>query len=142
MNYKPAYKYYLHLHAAISAEKGNIQEALGAINDLKWIKSKLGYWSTPYDQAFFFDAMGQIFEKMRQPLDAEQAYRDALDYNAHYALAHFHLAKLMQNKGAMEEARKHTQSFLAEWQNAEPDTGEIIEAKKMMALPKSGPAGE
>jgi tetratricopeptide (TPR) repeat protein len=133
MNYKPAYKYYLHLNAAILAEKGNVQEAVGAINDLKWIKSKLGYWSTPYDQAFFFDAIGRIFEKTKQPLDAEQAYRDALAYNSHFALARFHLAKLMQNRGSMEEARKQMQAFLSEWQNAEQDTAEIIEAKQLVA---------
>ncbi len=42
MNYKPAYKYYLHLLAKISAEEGKIQEAATAINDLKWIKSSWG----------------------------------------------------------------------------------------------------
>jgi serine/threonine protein kinase/Tfp pilus assembly protein PilF len=142
MNYKPAYKYYLHLLAAISAEEGNLQEAAGAINDLKWIKSKLGYWSTPYDQAFFFDAIGQILEKMKQPPDAEQAYRDALSYNPHFALARFRLAKLMQNSGALDEARKEMQSFLVEWQNAEPETVEMIEAKQIMAHQKNVRPGE
>ena len=42
MNYKPAYKYYLHLLAKVSAEDGKIQEAATAINDLKWIKVKAG----------------------------------------------------------------------------------------------------
>ena len=42
MNYKPAYKYYLHLLAKISAEDGKIHEATIAINDLKWIKVETG----------------------------------------------------------------------------------------------------
>ncbi len=142
MNYKPAYKYYLHLLAGISAEAGNREEAAAAINDLKWIKSKLGYWSTPYDQAFFMDALGLIYEKMKQPLDAEQAYGDALSYNPHYALARFHLAKLLQNKGSAEEARKEIQSFLAEWQNAEPESAEVIEAKQIMEQMRLAPAGD
>jgi len=57
MNYKPAYKYWLHLLASILAEEGNVEEATAAINDLEWIKEKLGYWSTPFDRAFFFSAI-------------------------------------------------------------------------------------
>jgi hypothetical protein len=33
----------------------------------------------------------------------------------------------------MEEARKQMQAFLSEWQNAEQDTAEIIEAKQLVA---------
>ena len=142
MNYKPAYKYYLHLLAGISAEEGNIAEASSAINDLKWIKSKLGYWSTPYDQAFFFDAIGQIYEKMKKPLDAQQAYLDALAYNPHYALARFHLAKLLKSTGAVAEALKELRTFLNEWKNAEKTAAELIEAEEIMALLQSAHAGE
>jgi serine/threonine protein kinase/Tfp pilus assembly protein PilF len=142
MNYKPAYKYYLHLLAGISAEEGSIEEAGGALNDLKWIKSKLGYWSTPYDQAFFMDAIGLIYERMKQPFEAEQAYREALAYNPHYALARFHLAKLMHNKGEPDAALKEALSFLSEWQNAEPDSPEVIEAKQLVAQLQSAGAGD
>jgi tetratricopeptide (TPR) repeat protein len=133
MNYKPAYKYYQHLLAEISAEEGNIQEAAAAIKDLKWVKSKLGYWSTPYDQAFFFDAIGQVFEKMKQPPDAEEAYREALSYNPHYALARFHLAKLLTNNGSIAEARQEIDAFRADWQKADPDAVEMVEARRIMA---------
>jgi len=126
MNYKPAYKYHLHLLAKIAAEEGKKQEAAAALGDLKWIKSKLGYWSTPYDQAFFFDAMGQVYEKIRQMPDAEQAYTSALSYNPHYGLARFHLAKLLKNKGETVAARREMETFLAAWQKADPDSAEII----------------
>lgn len=133
MNYKPAYKYWLHLRAWILAEEGKIQDAAAAIRDLKWIKFKLGYWSTPYDQAFFFDAVGQIYEKMKQPAEAEETYREALDYNPHFALGRFHLARLLKSKGAVEDARHEMQLFLKEWQGADPDAVELVEAKKFMA---------
>ncbi len=132
MNYKPAYKYYLHLHARISAEDGKIQEAETAINDLKWIKSKLGYWSTHYDQAFFLDEIGQIYEQIRRLPEAEQAYRDALLYNPHYGLARFHLARLLKKQNALEEAQREAQTFLIDWEKADADNPEVVAAGQML----------
>ena len=132
MNYKPAYKYYLHLLAMISASEGKRLDAANAINDMKWIRLKLGYWSTHYDQAFFLDAMGLIYEKLNQTTEADQAYRDALFYNPHYALARFHLAKLLKKKGAAEEALGEVKSFLADWDKADPDMAEGVEARRML----------
>jgi serine/threonine protein kinase/tetratricopeptide (TPR) repeat protein len=129
MNYKPAYKYWLHLRAWILAEEGKNQEAAAAISDLKWIKSKLGYWSTPFDLAFFFDAIGQIYEKMKQPTEAEQAYNEALAYNPHFALSRFHLAQVLKSRGAYADARREMELFLKEWQGADPDTAEVVEAR-------------
>ncbi len=131
MNYKPAYKYWLHLLAMILVEEGKNQEAITKINDLKYIKDKLGYWSTPYDRAFFFDAIGRIYEKMKLPVDAEQAYRDALAYNQHYALARLHLARLLQERGAREEARHELEAFWTDWRNADPEAFEAIQARQM-----------
>ena len=136
MNYKPAYKYYLHLLAKIAAEDGKIHEATIAINDLKWIKAKLGYWSTPYDQAFFLDAIGQICETIGRLPEAEQAYRDALAYNPHYGLARFHFAKLLKDKGSLQDARREIEAFLAGWNQADPDSAEVVEARKILKLSK------
>ena len=130
MNYKPAYKYWLHLLARIQAQEGKYQDAAATINDLKLIKSKLGYWSTPYDRAFFFDAIGQIYEKIKQPLDAEQACREALSYNPHYAFARYHLARLLRSRGAVADARREFESFLTDWQNADSDNPELAEARR------------
>jgi eukaryotic-like serine/threonine-protein kinase len=133
MNYKPAYKYYQHLLARILAEEGRYQEAIVPINDLKWIKAKLGYWSTPYDFSFFFDAIGQIFEKMKQLPDAQRAYEEALTYNPHHAFARFHLALLLDRKGETKEAQREMELFWADWQNSDADAVETIEARKIMA---------
>jgi serine/threonine protein kinase/tetratricopeptide (TPR) repeat protein len=133
MNFKPAYKYWLHLHAWILAEEGRTQEAAASINDLKWIKSKLGYWSTPYDLAFFFDAIGRICETMKKPADAEQSYRDGLAYNPHYALCRFHLARLLFGRGALMDARREMETFWKDWQGADPDVPEVIEARQITA---------
>ncbi|HYK87574.1 MAG TPA: protein kinase [Acidobacteriota bacterium] len=131
-NYKPAYKYWLHLQARVLADEGRTQEAAAAINDLKWVKYKLGYWSTPYDYAFFMDAIGEIQEEMKQIPDAEQSYKEALAYNPHYNLARFHLARLLKSTGALTEARRETEAFLADWPDADPLVAEVVSAKKLL----------
>ncbi len=132
MNYKPAYKYWLHLQARVLAEEGRTENAASAINDLKWVKYKLGYWSTPYDYAFFMDAVGEIQEKMKKLADAGQSYREALAYNSHYGLARFHLARLLKSTGSPADARRELQAFFSDWSGADPDTAEIVAAKKLL----------
>jgi serine/threonine protein kinase/tetratricopeptide (TPR) repeat protein len=135
-HYKPAYKYYQHLLALVYAEEGQNQQALAAINNLKWVKYKLGYWSTPYDQAYFFHAIGRIYEKMKMPSDAEQAYQEALAYNPHYALAHFHLALLLKAKGLKQKALEEMNAFLQDWKNADSDVPEAVAARRFMTTEK------
>lgn len=131
MNYKPAYKYWLHLNARVLAEEGKSQEAAAVIKDIEFIKTKLGYWSTPYDYGFFFDAIGQIYERMRQSKESEKAYREALAYNPHYALARFHLARLLARTGSHADARREIARFTAGWSQADPEAPEAIEAKRI-----------
>jgi serine/threonine protein kinase/Tfp pilus assembly protein PilF len=138
MNYKPAYKYWLHLLAWTLAEEGRNDEAEAAINDLKWIKFKLGYWNKPYECAFFFDAIGQIYEKMKQSMKAEEAYRGGLDYNPHYALSRLHLARLMKAQDSPAAARREIETFWKEWQGADPDAVETVEARKIAASLSNG----
>jgi tetratricopeptide (TPR) repeat protein len=132
MNYKPAYKFWLHLLARILAREGKNQEAAAALNDLIWIKDKLGYWSTPYDRTFFLDAVGRIYEEMKRPQEAEKAYREALSFNPHYAFARLRLARLLKARGAAAEARRELETFLSEWRDADPDTKEFVEARQLL----------
>jgi tetratricopeptide (TPR) repeat protein len=131
MNYKPAYKYWLHLRSAILADEGKTREASNTINDLKWVKGKLGYWSTPFDCAFFMDAIGQTYERMKRMDDASQAYRDALSYNPHFGLARFHLARLLWSAGSKAGAKSEAKDFLREWQKADADTAEVLAARRI-----------
>lgn len=131
MNYKPAYKYWVYLNAAVLAEEGNKTEASAAISDLKWIQNKLGYWSTPYDCAFFFDEVGLIYEKMNLPEEALQAWREALDYNPRYARARLHLGRLLMKRGARAEGRREMEMFRKQWQGADADAAETIEARRI-----------
>jgi tetratricopeptide (TPR) repeat protein len=115
----------------IFAHEGGKDEANEMITDLEWIKTKLGYWSTPYDYAFFYNSIGEIREKMNQKESAEQSYREALEYNPHFAQARFHLARLLDNNGKHEEAREEIDKFLIDWAEADPETPELAQAMAM-----------
>jgi serine/threonine protein kinase/tetratricopeptide (TPR) repeat protein len=132
MNYKPAYKYYLHLLARINAEEGKRNEALRAIKDLEWVKDKFGYWSASYDYAFMMDGVGQIYERIGSAQDAERSYRDALSYNPQFALAHFHLAGLLVHSGRSGDAREEFKRFLSLWSTADANTPEVLAAGQML----------
>jgi tetratricopeptide (TPR) repeat protein len=132
MNYKPVYKYWLHLLARIRASENRHAEAAQAMSDLKWVKDKLGYWSTPHDRAFLMDAIGSIYETIDSTADAEGAYRDALQYNPHYGLAHFHLARLLYESGRRPDARRELDVFLSEWKDADNDAPEVVAAQGLL----------
>jgi hypothetical protein len=70
---------------------------------------------------------------MKQPSDAAQAYRDALAYNPHYLLSRLHLARLFETSGSLPDARSEMKAFWTEWQRADPDAIETIEARQIMA---------
>jgi tetratricopeptide (TPR) repeat protein len=130
-NYKPAYKFWKHLSAKVLAEEGRYQDAAAALNDIDFIKNKLGYWSTPYDFAFFFDEVGQIYERMRKHKEAESYYLAALAYNPHYALAQFHLARFYKSRGNHNDARRELQSLRIELMKADPDMPEVALMRQM-----------
>lgn len=132
MNYKPAYKHWLHLYVQISAADGKKDEALTHIKDLEWVKDKLGYWSTPYDYAFIKESIGRIYEKLGSPHDAEQSYRDALRYNPQFALAHFYLGRLLLRTGRGAEAGQELAVFRKLWATADADVPEVMTADQLM----------
>ncbi|MDR1728263.1 MAG: protein kinase [Acidobacteriota bacterium] len=137
-NYKPAYKYWLHLGAAVLAEEvaagkgdGKRAEAVALLNDLNFIKDKLGYWSTPYDCAFFMDAAGQLYRKMGLARQAEDAFRAAVAYNRNLPAGHLHLAEVLLYNGAQDEARTEIELFRAAWRDADGVFPETLDARRI-----------
>ena len=70
---------------------------------------------------------------MNRITDAQQAYADSLAYNPHFAQSRLHLAHLFKNQGLQNEARREMKLFMEDWQGADPDAIESIEARKIMA---------
>jgi tetratricopeptide (TPR) repeat protein len=131
-NFKPVYKYWLALQVSTRISEGRREEAAKALQDLDWIKDKLGYWATPFDRAYFLDFIGEGYERLQRPADAERAYREALIYNPHFAMARYHLGRLLLNLHREAEARRELRSFLSEWKDADPDLQEPAAARNLL----------
>jgi serine/threonine protein kinase/tetratricopeptide (TPR) repeat protein len=131
-NFKPMYKFALLLRIRLLAENGKPDDVEKAVSDLSWVKDKLGYWATPYDRAFSFDVAGRALEKVGRISPAEDAYRNALIYNPHFPLAHFHLASLLLNKGDRAGVREHLQAALSSWKDADANLPEYLAAHQML----------
>ncbi|MBP1596000.1 MAG: serine/threonine protein kinase with repeat [Acidobacteria bacterium] len=132
MNYKPAYKHWLHLLASVRTAEEKKEDAIQAIRDLEWVKEKLGYWSTAYDIAYMMDSIGRLFEKLRMPKEAEQSFRQALSYNSQFAPARFHLSQMLFAAGRTTEAARELSQFRSLWTRADGTAPEIVAAERMM----------
>jgi tetratricopeptide (TPR) repeat protein len=131
-NYKPVYKYWLGLLAAMKTAEDMPEEAVKALDDLAWIRGKLGYWGTVFDQAFFFDYIGTAYERLQRPALAERAYREALRYNSRHALSHYHLGRLLKQQGRDREGRDELRAFLAMWRDADADAPEVEDSRLLL----------
>ena len=78
------------------------------------------------------DSIGQLFEKLGIPQEAEQSYRQALNYNTQFALAHFHLSQMLLAAGRTTEAARELRQFRSLWTRADAAAPEIVAAEKMM----------
>lgn len=136
-NYRPAYKYWLHLAALVDAAQGRRTDAAARLDDLEHVRQKLGYWGTPYDQAFFLDEIGRVREALGDAAGADRAYRGALAYNPHYALARVHLAMLLHSAGKAEDARRELAALAIEWKDADAAVPEL----KHIAALEAGHSG-
>jgi tetratricopeptide (TPR) repeat protein len=76
---------------------------------------------------------GQLREFNKQVVEAEKDYHDAIAYNPHYALAHFHLGRLLLRSHRVDEGRQELGKFLDEWSHADPDVIEVRDARRMLA---------
>jgi tetratricopeptide (TPR) repeat protein len=130
-NYKPWYKFARHLELRILTAERNIPAALQAAQDLDFIKGKLGYWGTIYERAFIFDEIGQSLAALALHAEAKKAFQDAIAYNPHYALAHYHYARLLLDQGAKTDAGEQFGAFLSEWKEADRNLPEVGLALKM-----------
>jgi serine/threonine protein kinase/tetratricopeptide (TPR) repeat protein len=132
MNYKPVFKYALLLSMRLGSEEAKGEDVEKAQGDLDYFKDKLGYWASPHDRAFCFDLSGKALERVGKTKAAEQAYRDSLAYNPHYALASLHLGALLSAQGRKREANQPLQIFLADWKDSDPNLPEVAAARRLL----------
>ncbi len=93
-------------------------------------------YNFPLDQ----DVLARAYQKMGNLDKAIGEYQKLLtfdpasqDRRLHNPVYHYRLAKLYEQKGSREEAKKEYARFLELWKDADPGLAELVDAKKRFA---------
>lgn len=122
-NYFPIYKYYLHAMAECRLSKGD-KEGLNFYDKLMKIKNKLGYWTTPYERAYF--TAQKAFAELRLGMlrRARATIEDGLSYNPNHPLLLQARILLLKKEGNLQEAERRIdelESFYRSYPSADED---------------------
>jgi tetratricopeptide (TPR) repeat protein len=108
-NYFPIYKFYIHLKILEAYLKQDGNEALKYILEGKRIQHKMGYWSSMFDMACFFDEYAEILTKLKRGDEAIDLLKSVIEYNPAYVSSRLKLAKIYLKNNNFDEARRHYQ---------------------------------
>lgn len=137
-NFRPAYKFSLHLKAAAAALRGSSDEVRSLLQDLEFLGPKLSYWATPFDNALFLTEMARLAEYIGDTSLAERLYREALAFNPNFAWATLRLARICADDGRREESGTLVDRFEEAFTTADPDAPERAFALRLRAALAKG----
>ncbi len=106
-NYFPILKFLYHLKALEAQLRKDADGVLQAVEESQRIRDKMGYWTSPYNRAFFLDQYAQIIMEMN-PGSAmpKELLADVLSYNPSYPPALLRMARILVAEGRKDEARQ------------------------------------
>jgi len=116
--------HYYHLLGELSLSKGLYQQAL------EYFEKATVTWSS--ERAFYINALGEAYFKMRELNKAVEKFGDVLKINPNYAQTHFLLGLVYEKKDRKEKAREHFQKFMEIWKDADENLPQLTEAKKRL----------
>jgi len=105
-NFFPIYKFYVHLTILEAAGRGDLNGVLRNIEEGKRMWKRMGYRSSMFNCAFFFNEYAETLNSLSRPAEALALLDEAYLYNPDYAAAHISLAKIHLQKGNLEKARQ------------------------------------
>jgi tetratricopeptide (TPR) repeat protein len=84
------------------------------------------------------DCLANAYHELARLDEAIAEYERILKLNPNYPLVHYHLAQAYERKGQNDRARTEYQRFLEVWKNADADSPEVVNAKKVLSESTSG----
>lgn len=129
-NFFPIFKFYVHLTILEAALRGDLKGVLLNIEEGKRMGKKMGYRSSMFNRAFFFNEFAEILNGLGRPDDSLALLNDANLYNPAYAATHINLAKIHLQKGDREKARKEIEEARKLLSQADRDYVLSLEAEK------------
>jgi serine/threonine protein kinase/predicted Zn-dependent protease len=116
-NYFPIYKFYVHLKALEGVLENDEKKVLASIEEGRRMRNKMGYWTSLFDLAFFFDQYAKIFIRQQQYDKALSMLEEALSYNPNSPCCHLSLAEIYlqkQQKGETQEELRRVSELLSQ----------------------------
>ena len=130
-NFFPIYKFYVHLTILEAAGQGDLKGVLGNIEEGKRMWKRMGYRSSMFNSAFFFNEYAEILNSLGRPAEAITLLEDAHLYNPAYAASHISLAKIHLQKGDRQKARHEYEEARKLLDQADKDYVLVGEADKI-----------
>lgn len=103
-NYFPVFKFYIHLKALDAYLKNDTPEIIKNIDEGFLIRDKMGYWTSMFDRAYFFNQFAECLVSQNRDDDALTLLEDAVAYNPHHALSYVNIARLHKKHKRYEAA--------------------------------------
>ena len=133
-NYFPIYKYFLHAMGECLLHRGD-KKGLKYYDKLMEIKEKLGYWTTPFERAFFTAQKSLAEIKLGLLRQAEKTLEDGFSYNP----THPHLLeariRLLKKEGKTNEAEQRIDELESFYRSYPPADDDFLQ-KKLQELRK------
>jgi tetratricopeptide (TPR) repeat protein len=74
----------------------------------------------------------EAFQQARRPEDAEVELREVIRKYPIYKVAHYHLARILDERGAAQDAATEYRTFLEAWPRADQDLTEVVTARERL----------
>ena len=133
-NYFPILKFLIHLKVLEGRMKNDPARVLEAVQEGERIKSKMGYWGSPFNLAFFFDQYaGAVRATDKASNKPGELLRQVLAYNPAYASARVKLAEVLLAENKREEAAAETKKARELLAGADKDFGLSLELGRLEA---------
>ncbi len=122
-NYFPILKFLVHLKALEARQRQDAAGVLAAVDEAQRIKPKMGYWTSPFNRAYFMDEFARIVLEL-DPASAKpkELLDDVLAYNDSYPPALLRRARLMAADKDGEGARRLAARAREVLAGADPDS--------------------
>ncbi len=130
-NYFPIYKFYIHLKLLEGYLHKDMNIIKTYIREGKRIRKKMGFWTSMFDMAYFFDKYAEILIKHNMSSEPLELLTEVIEYNPNYISSHLNMAKIHLNNNNMEEARKEYQKALELLSDADKDCTLVREAENI-----------
>jgi serine/threonine protein kinase/Tfp pilus assembly protein PilF len=130
-NFFPIYKFYVHLTILEAAGQGDLSGVLRNIEEGKRVWKRMGYWSSMFNCAFFFNEYAEVLNSLSRPAEAQALLEEARLYNPAYAASHISLAKIHLQNGDREKARQEYEEAGKLLAQADKDYILVAEADKI-----------